>query len=201
MQFSGRDINGQPLPGKERTDDRYELLSKFQGAAEGARLHGHRRAGRPRRRAAPDQRLARADAGLVWPMLDNKFLKQPGLGLKLLLPIELADYIEKEDRDFYQRARLDKQNMIPSLEWTGQALYDLANARVAACAAAGATPQLARSVRRLDHRRAADRRLPHRCACRGTCSSSCTACWRPTASSTSTRRPSGRSRRPRSKRS
>src|SRR4029079_942371 len=80
--------------------------------------------------------------GLVWSMLDNKFLKQPGLGLKLLLPIELAGFVEKEDRDFYQRARLDKQNMLPSLEWTGQSLYDLANARVAACAAREATPQL-----------------------------------------------------------
>ena len=57
--------------------------------------------------------------GSVWSMLDNKFLKQPGLGLKLLLPIELAGFVEQEDRDFYQRARLDKQNMIPSLEWTG----------------------------------------------------------------------------------
>ena len=64
------------------------------------------------------------------------------MGLKLLLPIELAGFVEKEDRDFYQRARLDKQNMVPSLEWTGQSLYDLANARVAACAAPGATPKL-----------------------------------------------------------
>jgi hypothetical protein len=71
---------------------------------------------------------------LVWPMLDNKFLKQPGIGLKLLLPRELADYLHREDRDFYQRARLDKQNMIPSLEWTGEALYDLANARLRSCA-------------------------------------------------------------------
>jgi hypothetical protein len=32
--------------------------------------------------------------------------------------------------------------MIPSLEWTGAALYDLANARVAACAKPGANPKL-----------------------------------------------------------
>ena len=80
--------------------------------------------------------------GLVWSMLDNKFLKQPGLGLKLLLPIELSDYVQNEGHDFFQRARLDKQNMIPSLEWTGAALYDLANARVAACSKEGATPKL-----------------------------------------------------------
>ena len=64
---------------------------------------------------------------LLWPMLDNKFLKHPGIGFKLLLPIELSQFIEREDRDFYQRARLDKQNMIPSLEWTGEALYDVAS--------------------------------------------------------------------------
>src|SRR6185295_18530488 len=80
--------------------------------------------------------------GLVWPMLDNKFLKQPGVGLKLLLPIELSQYLDREDRDFYQRARLDKQNMIPSLDWTGEALFDVAGARLKACAAPGRQPTL-----------------------------------------------------------
>ena len=79
---------------------------------------------------------------LVWSMLDNKFLKQPGLGLKLLLPSELVDYLQKEDRDFYQRARLDKQNMIPSLEWSGESLYDLANARVRCCGDGNQQPTL-----------------------------------------------------------
>ena len=79
---------------------------------------------------------------LLWPMLDNKFLKHPGIGFKLLLPIELAQFIDREDREFYQRARLDKQNMIPSLEWTGEALYDVAAARLKACAAPGTAPQL-----------------------------------------------------------
>ena len=32
--------------------------------------------------------------------------------------------------------------MIPSLEWTGEALYDVANARLAACAIQGKTPRL-----------------------------------------------------------
>ena len=32
---------------------------------------------------------------LVWPMLDNKFLKHPGLGLKLLLPIELERLFDR----------------------------------------------------------------------------------------------------------
>jgi hypothetical protein len=79
---------------------------------------------------------------LLWPMLDNKFLKHPGLGLKLLLPIELSYFVDREDRDFYQRARLDKQNMVPSLQWTGEALYDVATARLRACAEPGRTPAL-----------------------------------------------------------
>jgi hypothetical protein len=142
MQFSGRDINGQPLPNKDRTDDRYELLYKFQGLLRAFGFSGIvvlvDRVDEPHLMNGSLENMK----GLVWSMLDNKFLKQPGLGLKLLLPIELAGYVEKENRDFYQRARLDKQNMVPSLEWTGQSLYDLASARVAACAARGASPQL-----------------------------------------------------------
>jgi len=80
---------------------------------------------------------------LLWPMLDNKFLRHPGLGMKLLLPIELERLIDSEDHDFQQRARLDKQNMVRSLQWTGQSLYDVANARVKACAADGSSPVLA----------------------------------------------------------
>ena len=78
----------------------------------------------------------------LWPLLDNKFLKHPGVGFKLLLPIELEQYLDREDREFFQRARLDKQNMVPSLEWTGQALYDVAMARIRACAAPNQSPSL-----------------------------------------------------------
>jgi hypothetical protein len=142
MQFSGGDIYNQPLPEKQRTDDRYELLYKFQGLLKALGFSGIvvlvDRVDEPHLMNGSLENMK----GLVWSMLDNKFLKQPGLGLKLLLPIELATFVDKEDRDFYQRARLDKQNMVPSLEWSGQSLYDLANARVAACAAKGATPKL-----------------------------------------------------------
>ena len=79
---------------------------------------------------------------LVWPMLDNKLLKHPGVGFKLLLPSELSYFIDREERDFHQRARLDKQNLIRSLGWTGQSLADVANARIKACAAEGSTPVL-----------------------------------------------------------
>ena len=49
-----------------------------------------------------DPRKMRA---LIWPLLDHKFLRHPGIGVKLLLPIELAYYLEKEDKEFYDRAR------------------------------------------------------------------------------------------------
>jgi len=142
MHFSPAELSGQPLPNKDSTDDRYELLLKLQGI-----LHslGHRgivvlvdRVDEPHLINGSAELMK----ALLWPMLDNKFLKHPGVGLKLMLPIELTRFIEREERDFYQRARLDKQNMIPSFEWTGEALYDIANARVAACAKPGARPQL-----------------------------------------------------------
>ncbi|HEY6564309.1 MAG TPA: hypothetical protein VIY86_07410, partial [Pirellulaceae bacterium] len=57
----------------------------------------------------------------------------PGLGLKFLLPKELTQFVDRENQDFYQRARLDKQNLVPSLNWTGEALYDVVNTRIAAC--------------------------------------------------------------------
>jgi hypothetical protein len=67
----------------------------------------------------------------------------------------LAYFIDREDRDFYQRARLDKQNLIPSLEWTGESLYDVANARLKACAAPGKQP----SFRELFEPAISDQRL------------------------------------------
>jgi len=75
-------------------------------------------------------------------LLDNKFLKHPGIGTKLLLPAELKYFVDREGKEFSQRARLDKQNMVPSLAWTGEALYDVANSRLRACAAKGATPNI-----------------------------------------------------------
>ncbi|REK12276.1 MAG: hypothetical protein DWQ37_12510 [Planctomycetota bacterium] len=141
-KIKSADLAGQPLPRKQRTDDRYELLAKFQGILKTLGYGGIivlvDRVDEPHLiNGSVDQMRA-----LLWPMLDNKFLKHPGIGFKLLLPIELSQFIEREDRDFYQRARLDKQNMVPSLEWTGEALYDVALTRIRACAAPGQTPSL-----------------------------------------------------------
>lgn len=141
-RFPSDDISGQPLPDSPRTDDRYELLLKLQQLLRALGYQGIvvlvDRVDEPH--------LINGSAELMkaflWPMLDNKFLKHPGLGLKLLLPIELGRFIDREDRDFYQRARLDKQNMVPSLVWTGEALFDVANDRLRACAAPGKNPTL-----------------------------------------------------------
>jgi hypothetical protein len=77
---------------------------------------------------------------IVWPMFDNKFLKQEGVGLKLLLPIELSYLLQKESPRFYQEARLDKQAMIDRLEWSGAMLYDLCASRLNACRPSTASP-------------------------------------------------------------
>src|SRR5690606_40773374 len=70
---------------------------------------------------------------VVWPMLNNTFLQQAGVGFKMLLPIELRHALFKESSHFFQEARLDKQNLIERLTWTGAMLYDLCNARLASC--------------------------------------------------------------------
>jgi len=141
-QFPPGQIVGQPLPDSQRTDDRYELLAKLQGVLRSLGFEGLiilvDRIDEPYLINGDTNRMR----ALLWPMLDNKFLKHPGLGAKLLLPSELERLLDREDRDFHQRARLDKQNLIRSLQWTGQSLYDLANDRIRATAADGASPSL-----------------------------------------------------------
>jgi hypothetical protein len=142
LNFPAGELVGQPLPTSQRTDDRYELLAKLQGVLRSMRFEGILvlvdRVDEPYLINGSTELMQ----ALLWPMLDNKFLKHPGLGVKLLLPIELERLIDRQERDFHQRARLDKQNLIRSLAWTGQSLYDLANARVKACAADGKSPVL-----------------------------------------------------------
>ncbi len=72
---------------------------------------------------------------VVWPLLSNKFLQQEAVGVKMLLPVELRHELMRESSAFFQEARLDKQNFIERLTWTGSSLYDLCNARLRACRA------------------------------------------------------------------
>ncbi|MAO24521.1 MAG: hypothetical protein CMJ35_03585 [Phycisphaerae bacterium] len=77
---------------------------------------------------------------VIWPLLNNKFLQLEHVGIKMLLPIELRHALFKESSAFFQEARLDKQNMIERLSWTGAMLYDLCNARLGVCRPANAEP-------------------------------------------------------------
>ena len=142
MNFPGGQLVGQPLPVGQQTDQRYRLLEKLQSVLRWLGFDGILvivdRVDEPYLiNGSTDLMQA-----LVWPMLDNKFLKHPGLGLKLLLPVEIERRVDRQERDFHERARLDKQNLIRSLAWTGQSLYDLANARLRACAADGKAPTI-----------------------------------------------------------
>ena len=70
---------------------------------------------------------------LIWPLLNNKFLQQDRIGVKMLLPIELRYLLNRETGEFFREARLDKQNLIDRLSWSGAVLYDLCSARLNAC--------------------------------------------------------------------
>jgi hypothetical protein len=136
LWFKPSELGGQPLPTSARAggEERYELLRKCQAVLNTLGYAGIvvliDRVDEPQQ-IEGDPRKMRA---LIWPLLDHKFLRHPGIGIKLLLPIELAYYLEKEDKEFYDRARPDKLNMIKPLRWTGPSLYDLAGDRLRACA-------------------------------------------------------------------
>jgi hypothetical protein len=134
MEFTNPELLGQPTPHQDRTDDRYDSLNKLQGVLETLGFNGvvvlFDRLDEPHLINGKAEHMKL----FLWPMLDNKFLKHSGMGFKLMLPVELTRYVEREDSDFYQRARLDKQNMVSNFQWTGEALTDVANARIAACA-------------------------------------------------------------------
>lgn len=135
LWFKPSELSGQPLPTASRrgAEERYELLRKLQAVLGTLGFAGVvvliDRVDEPQQ-VEGDPRKMRA---LIWPLLDHKFLRHPGIGVKLLLPIELAYYLEKEDKEFYDRARPDKLNLIKPLRWTGPSLYDLASDRLRAC--------------------------------------------------------------------
>ena len=94
-EVTGRDVQGQPIPSKRRTDDRYELLGKFQGVLKTLGYDGV--VVLVDRVDEPHLITGRAELmkALIWPMLDNKFLKQPGFGIKLLRPSDVVDVVEE----------------------------------------------------------------------------------------------------------
>ncbi len=130
-----RDLVDQtwPLPGGDGTNTRYELTSKLMRVLGAFDYDGLvvlvDRVDEPTLIAGRPERMQQ----LVWPMLDSKFLQQERLGLKLLLPLELRYLVLREGEDFFQGARLDKQNLVDRLEWSGATLYDLCTDRLRVC--------------------------------------------------------------------
>jgi hypothetical protein len=125
----------QPWPraGGDATNARYELTRKLLDLLAAFDHAGMivlvDRVDEPTMVAGRPERMR----ALIWPMLDSKFLQQEGVGIKLLLPIELRYLVQKEDAAFFEEARLDKQNLVDNLAWSGATLYDLCCDRLRAC--------------------------------------------------------------------
>ena len=144
MEFPKGDYGSLQLPFIRESNNRYELLARFQKILETLGFPGIivlvDRVDEPYLINGQTQLMKR----LLWPILDNKLLQHPGVGLKMLLLDSLLRLIDRESKEFHERCRLDKQNLIRSLDWTGQSLYDLVNARLAACRAGEAMPSIDR---------------------------------------------------------
>ena len=72
---------------------------------------------------------------LVAPLLSSRFLQHRGMAVKLLLPAELGDRFNREDGAFFRAARLDKQNAVERLQWSGSMLAKVCDARIRAASA------------------------------------------------------------------
>ncbi len=137
--FPAKEIDDQPMPSRDRSDDRYELLSKLQRILKPLGFESIivlvDRVDEPHLINGSAERMR----DFLWSMFDNKFLKHPGIGFKMLLPRDVVFFLSREEKEFYERSRLDKQNLIKSLEWTGESLFDMATNRIRACLAENAS--------------------------------------------------------------
>jgi hypothetical protein len=142
MRLQKPDYSGMPFPVSGNTENRYEMLAKFLNVCGALGLNGMivlmDRVDEPYLINGSSELMKL----IVWTIFDNKLLKHDRVGLKLLLPDQLLRALERESEEFRQRARLDKQNLIRSLDWTGESLFDLTNARLKACAADGKMPDI-----------------------------------------------------------
>jgi hypothetical protein len=137
-QFRSSLIDGANLPLSDSDESRYAMFERLKRVL---RTFGYAglvvvmdRVDEPTLvRGDPDRMKA-----VIWPLLNNKFLQQDGLGFKMLLPMELRHAVFRESSTFFQEARLDKQSLIEHLSWTGATLYDLCESRIAACMRPGA---------------------------------------------------------------
>ena len=146
-RFPASEIDDQPMPSRDRSDDRYELLSKLQRLLKPMGFTSIivlvDRVDEPHLINGSAERMR----DFLWSMFDNKFLKHPGIGFKMLLPRDVVYFLNREEKEFYERSRLDKQNLINSLEWTGESLFDMATNRIRACQPEGIASRPAAGVR------------------------------------------------------
>jgi len=137
-QLPKEDRLPQELPLSQDDDARYEMFARLgrvqRAMGFSAMMIVIDRLDEPMLISGDPERMK----AVAWPLLNNKFLQMTGFGLKMLLPIELRHALFRESSAFFQEARLDKQNLIEQLRWTGSTLYDLCNARLHACLAEGA---------------------------------------------------------------
>jgi hypothetical protein len=133
LRSGDRSFQPWPRPGGDGTNARYELTQKLLGVLRELDYHGLivlvDRVDEPTFIAGRPDRMRR----FIWPMLDSKYLQQDRIGVKLLLPLDLRYLIQKEDAAFFEAARLDKQNLVDHLAWSGATLYDLCTDRLRAC--------------------------------------------------------------------
>jgi len=131
LHSADRDAGALPLTSAD--DQRYAMFVRLQKILEDLGYRGVivvvDRVDEPTVISGDTDRMK----AIIWPMLNNKFLQMTGFGFKLLLPVELRHALFRETTKFFQEARLDKQNLIERLTWTGSMLYDLCNARLLAC--------------------------------------------------------------------
>ncbi len=133
MLFSPDDYAPLELPKKGGTENRYALLARFLEIIKHCGFNGIvilvDRVDEPYLITGSPELMK----SVIWPIMDNKLLKYENIGFKFLLPDDLYHFMKNESKSFHDRARLDKQNVIPSLSWTGETLLDLANDRINAC--------------------------------------------------------------------
>jgi hypothetical protein len=129
------ELSGRALPSSDKagSESRYQLTRRFVEVLNGLGYAGM--VVLVDRVDEPTLVHGRADRmrAIVWPMFDNKFLQQKGVGVKLLLPIELRHLVHRESPAFFEEARLDKQHLVDRLTWSGATLYDICSSRLRAC--------------------------------------------------------------------
>jgi hypothetical protein len=133
-----REARSRPLPLPGDQDSRYQLINRLLGVLEQlgyvSLIVLVDRVDEPAVVNGETDRMKT----LIWPLLNNKFLQQDRVAVKMMLPLELRHQLMREGPDFFQQARLDKQHLVDRLTWSGPLLYDLCSLRLQACSRADA---------------------------------------------------------------